>query len=146
MATLTYLASAALMGVFLLAIVVAIGRARDWRQYAPARAGGGGVASDVSRVARNPATWTVLFVLAIGLVGAGVVLMFTAEAPAGAAAIAAALIGLVAGVGFLFFLFYGSYQWARSHGISRSMAVMTAAWVIGFVVLTAISARVVGLI
>lgn len=145
MATHTYLASAVLMGLFLLAIVVATGRARDWHQYTPAGAGAGDVAASVSRTAKNPATWTLLFLLAVALVGAGVVLLFTGEAPAWAATVAIALLAVAAGGSLLFFLFYGSYEWARSHGFGKPMAIMIAAWVIGLIVLVAISGKIMGL-
>ena len=71
----TTLLSTLLMGVFLLAIAVAITRVRHWRA-APSVPGGTDV---LARTARNPTTWTVVFVavtlgialFAVALVGGG---------------------------------------------------------------------------
>lgn len=136
----TPLVSAGLMGVLLVAVVIAVLAGRDWRHE---EAGGRRSASSgerasrlVRRAARSQLVWTLGFLaLAVGFGGA--VVLFLDGGPASATAGAA---GVAVAVGVLLaFLGVGTYRTVRFRGRSSAGAAAVTAWTLGALFLLAVS-------
>ena len=134
MAAITYLASMALMALFLLVIVGAVTRGRDWQSYTPTLRPHGG--SRLSAAASNETVWVALFVLAALLVGGGATVYASGDAliAAGTASMAGIVVGALLALAFVFYLFYGSYRAAQARGLQKAAAVMAGSWILGLVI------------
>lgn len=131
MAIGTPLASAVVMGLFLIA-VAALTRQRRWRAYTPAVASEG-AGSPVTRVAADPAWWTVGFLALVAVFGGGALAMVTGAVPVGASTMQLALGGAGGATLGLFFVF-GVYHAVRSRGGAAARAVAVSVWVVGLLV------------
>lgn len=147
MAALTYLASTALMLLLLLAVAVAVVRGRHWRGYRPTLGREGGTFERLEALAGNPVVWVVAF-LAAGLAVGGAAVMFLggslvgeATLPASAQAAAGAVVAAVVAIALTLYLFYGTYQLARSHGLQRAAAVMVGSWALGLLAVVGIAVK-----
>lgn len=141
MAAITYLASMALMALFLLVIVGAVAVGRDWQEYTPKLRPGGG--SRFSAMAGSETVWVVLFILGAALVGGGATIYVSGDslispdlAVFGGIAAAAALV-----LAFVFYAFYGSYRAAQARGLQKAAAVMAGSWVLGSLLVLAIAVK-----
>lgn len=141
MANVPYLASALVMGLLAVGVVVLVVRGRGWEDYSPraayALAAGGGVPrSGLSRVASSPNTWTLAYVLvALGFLGGALVVL------GGGVDVMAVIAALVAIV--LFFLVAGVYIAMRGNGRPSSQAAAGSALMLGFLFVAAITAKLI---
>ncbi|MFC7203445.1 hypothetical protein ACFQJC_07970 [Haloferax namakaokahaiae] len=136
------------VGLVLLAVVVAfIGRGR--REYHVAFVTGERetLGESMRRWSSNPAVLSLGFLaLAVGFGGAAVLFIGGAGIPEGMASAAGAfLIGATVLV-VVTYLFYGSYNTARSWGLKRSQAVLVGSWVLGALFVVTVSLRLLGLL
>lgn len=141
-----------LFGIVLLATVAYISR-HEWRQYAVA--GGGSVSSVsrteeqslVSRTADSPTVWAVAFLLAVVAVGGATVVFVSGTATPEWATQAAGTV-LAAGfvLGLALYLFYGSFISARGRGLNRAQAAAIGSWALGLLLITAVVAKLLGLV
>lgn len=142
--TTAYLASTALMGLFVVAVLMWMARSRGWYHYSPTVVSEGwspGVerGSSVGRLASQPAVWIVSFiVLIIGFV-VGVIAFISA--PAGSGSMAGPAVALGGGLLVVGYLLYGVYYAAKQRGHPRSLAVAESATVAGVLFLLAITAQ-----
>lgn len=149
MAEPTYLVSALVTGLFLVATATALGRSRWLRRYSPDR---GRAKVQSARTGRPPmprspagsAAWLLgLLVVAVAL-GAGVVLSAGGTGGVGAlgsgpeAALALLLAGTLGS-----YLFWGVYHAACGRGWNRAQAAALSAWVFGVLLVVAIVVRLV---
>jgi hypothetical protein len=141
MAAITYLASMALMALFLLVIVGAVAVGRDWQSYTPTLRPSGG--SGLSAAANNENVWVALFILATLLVGGAATIFVSGDsliAPE-TASLAGIVVGALLGLAFLFYTFYGGYRAAQARGLQKAAAVMAGAWILGIVFIGVIAAN-----
>jgi hypothetical protein len=133
MASLTYMASAVLMGGLLLAVVVYLLGAREWYHYTPAVAGAGtgDVFTSTARVVRSPVTWTVSFLVFVAaVVGAGMAFVAAPEVEfVDPGLTSMALTGLAALL-LVIYLFGGTVYLAKSRGFGDAAATAFGAGVI----------------
>ncbi len=135
MAVGTTLASAVVMGLFLI-VVVSLTRQHGWRAYTPAAAGEGARGA-VGGMRNDPAWWTVGFLALVAVFGGGALAMVTGSIPVEAATLQMALAAAGGGVLALFFLF-GVYHAVRSRGGAAARAVAVSVWVVGLIVVVGI--------
>jgi hypothetical protein len=125
MASLTYLASTALMGGLLLAVVVYLLGAREWYHYTPtpAGAGSGDVFASTARVVRSPVTWTVSFlVFVFAVAGAGMAFVAGPEVEFVDPGLMGAVLSGLAAILLVVYLFGGTVYLAKSRGLSDATA------------------------
>lgn len=137
MADLANLASTVVMGLLLIGVVVAVVRGRDWYDYEPTEAPDLG--ETLLSVARHPATWMVAFFALVGGFGAATVMLVTDASLPGGTALIWVGFGIVLGG----FAFLGAYSSARMRGRPNAQAVAEGAFLLGFLVLAVIAARLV---
>jgi len=128
MAEQTFVASALIMGVALIAAVVGLARMRDWRGYRPGR---GGIEEGTDRT--MDVVWALWAVSALA-VGA---IVYTVLPPIGQSGLLVfgGLFALVLGA----YLIWGVYHTVRTHGRKTAEAAMVGAWVIGGLAVIGIS-------
>lgn len=147
MAPLSYLASAVLTGVFLVVVVGALARSREWRDYAPMQwaggGGGGSVAGSLLDLARTPLAWTVTFLVLTVIVGAATVALVTGSVPAGVARMAGMALAAVAVVVLGAYLAWGVHRTTRSRGFASAQAAAVGVWALGLAVLGAVVVQLV---
>ncbi|WP_312616412.1 hypothetical protein [Haloarcula sp. 1CSR25-25] len=136
-----YLASTALMGVLVIAVVAWMVRGRRWYQYSPgASTSGWSPAGDREsrfEYADRPLAWVAAFaVLVVGLL-VGVVASISG--PVETQSIAGLAVAVVGGAGLCGYLLFGVYLSATRRGHPRSLAVAESATVAGVLFLIAIS-------
>ena len=140
--TTTYLASTALMGVLVIAVVAWMVRGRRWYQYSPGasastRSPVSGRESQSEALADQPMVWVAAFaVLVVGLL-VGVVASISG--PVETQATAGLAVAVVGGVGLCGYLLFGVYLSATRRGHPRSLAVAESATVAGVLFLIAVS-------
>lgn len=147
MASPGYLASAVVFGLVLVGVVVALARSFDWRVAGPARPAR--AARDrrdgfdvVADAARSPVAWLVGFLaLALGGAAAAVVLVGGATGPVRQGTWLA--LGLVTAAVFGGYVFWGTYQSARSRGVGSATAVLAGLWLLGSLFVVAVIVRLV---
>lgn len=141
MAAITYLASMALMALFLLVIVGAVAMGRDWQSYTPTLHRDG--RSRLSAAAGDENVWVALFILAALLVGVGATVYVSGDAliDPGTASMAGVVVGALLALAFVFYLFYGSYRAAQARGLRKAAAVMAGAWILGLVFIGVVAAN-----
>lgn len=133
------LASAVVMGLFLIAVAVLV-RSRGWYAYTPSVTAGGETGVTVGRTVDDPVWWTAGFLLLVAVFGGGAVALVSgALSPA----TATLLLGGAGGAVLVLFFLAGVYHAVRSRGGARARAVMVAAWVVGLVLVAAVSAKLV---
>ncbi|MEF8828788.1 MAG: hypothetical protein V5A49_07120 [Haloarcula sp.] len=136
-----YLASTALMGVLVMAVVAWMVRGRGWYQYSPgaatsARSPAGDRESRFEAFADRPLVWVAAFaVLVVGLL-VGVVASISG--PVETQSIAGLAVAVVGGAGLCGYLLFGVYLSATRRGHPRSLAVAESATVAGALFLIAI--------
>jgi len=136
-----YLASTALMGVLVMAVVAWMVRGRGWYQYSPgastsARSPAGDLESRFETYADEPMVWVAAFaVLVVGLL-IGVVASISG--PVETQSIAGLAVAVVGGAGLCGYLLFGVYLSATRRGHPRSLAVAESATVAGVLFLIAI--------
>lgn len=147
MAELTYIASGLLTGLFLVGLVVALARARQWKSYTQAVSGPGRGESALamfSEMARTPLAWTVAFLLLVFGAGAGAIAFVTGPslppvvsqgAGVGIAAVSLSLLGV--------YLFWGVYHSARYRGLKSAQAAAVGLWLFGILLVAAIVLQLV---
>lgn len=146
-----YLVSTLLMGLFVLAVAVAIGR--GGQRATPSGNSGGRIGyaewsnretqyeSRLLEMANSPIAWTISFVvLAVALLG-GAVLYVTDGAPAGGV-LRTALLAVV-GALLLGYVFFGTYFSVRDRSGKSAVAVGVSAVVVGILMLLGIVAALV---
>lgn len=143
--------STVVMGMLLVAIVVAIARRGSPRgsqivsnrRYRPAGAAEpSGGAGALLRAAGSPTVWAAVFFLLVFGIGAGALLAvggFGVDVPASAATAVAGLFVAVLGV----YLAVGTYYAARGRGHPDSMAVAEGVGALAMVVILGIALRLV---
>jgi hypothetical protein len=140
MASSIYLASMALMALFLLVIVGAV-VGRDWKAYTPTLRPEG---SSMSSLLGNETVWVLLFVVAAIAAGGGATLFVSGDAFSSSLVSTGGIVVVVAlALAFLFYLFYGTYAAAKARGFQRAAAVMAGSWVLGLLVIVAIALKLV---
>jgi hypothetical protein len=141
MAQATYLASTLAMGLLAVGVVVLVLRGRQWYQYVPEAAygleyGGGQPRSALSSLVRSDDAWAAAFVLIlVGIIGATIV---TLEGTVPVMGIVAVL-----GVAILVFVLAGVYAAMRSNGRPSAQAAAGSVLTFGFLLLLAISVKLV---
>ncbi|WP_336336528.1 hypothetical protein [Haloarcula brevis] len=137
-----YLASTALMGVLVIAVVAWMVRGRRWYQYSPgaaarARSPAGEREGRFETYADRPMVWVAAFaVLVVGLL-VGVVASISG--PVETQSIAGVAVAIVGGAGLCGYLLFGVYLSATRRGHPRSLAVAESATVAGVLFLVAVS-------
>lgn len=147
MADVAHLASALLMGLFLIAVATGLGRSG---RVPPPNTGTGStdrrdsVVALVERTARKPLAWTAAFVLLTAGVTGGVLLYVGAGSvpTVSRRLLVAAAAGLVVAA-FVLFLFSGTYITARSKGRSTARGVAEGIMALGLLFIVAIVATLV---
>jgi hypothetical protein len=140
--TTAYLASTALMGVLVIAVVAWMVRGRRWYQYSPraSTSGRSRAADGESRseaFADRPMAWVAAFaVLVVGLL-VGVVASISG--PVETQAIAGLAVAVAGGAVLCGYLLFGVYLSATRRGHPRSLAVAESATVAGVLFLIAVS-------
>lgn len=143
MAALTYLASAVLMGIAVVAVAIAINRSEPWRR--------GGTSlpfertSTLESLLNSPAVWALAFIVAALGVGAAAVLAVGGGLIGGATSdlsgIGIAIVGVVAALLIAFYIGYGSYKSAKARGLIKSQAVFVGAVMVGFLAVVAVAVK-----
>jgi hypothetical protein len=155
MASISYVLSTVVMGLFTVGIAVAVVRISTQRQspvtanQRKRNASAGGESTDalsryasvVGEAARTPGTWYVGFVVLVFGFAAGALAMVTGP-PAIGAAVGLGLIVASAAV-FCVFLFWGIYHSGRSQGLQSAQAAMAGAWALGSLLIVAIVVKLV---
>ncbi|MDS0219922.1 hypothetical protein NDI54_00980 [Haloarcula sp. S1AR25-5A] len=140
--TTAYLASTALMGVLVMAMVAWMVRGRAWYQYSPRASGSSRSAavegeSKSDRLVDQPMAWVGAFaVLVVGLL-VGVVASISG--PVETQAIAGVAVAVAGGAILCGYLLFGVYLSATRRGHPRSLAVAESATVAGVLFLIAVS-------
>lgn len=129
MSTVTYIASAATMGVLLVATTLLLRSGRQWR-VAPTRADDGGL---LDWLVHDGDSWLVSFVLLAVVAIAGTMLAMGSDS-------AAVMLGGIAG-GVVIFAALGVYMLATSRGHPHSHAVGEAIVTVGTLTLVAVIAH-----
>jgi hypothetical protein len=138
MASTIYLVSAALMALLLVAVVAAV-VGRNWKGYTHKL---GGDESVWSALAGSESVWTLAFlVLALAMGGGATLFVSGDDFSASLVSLGGVVVALVLALGFLFYLFYGTYAAAKSRGFQRAAAVMAGSWVLGLLIVAVITAR-----
>ena len=138
MASSIYLASMVLMALFLLAIVGAV-VGRDWKAYTPTIRSEG---SPLSTIANDESLWVLVFVVVAIALGGGATLAVSGESFSASLVTAGlAVVAVALALAFLFSLFYGTYAAAKARGFERAAAVMAGSWILGLLLVVAITAR-----
>ncbi|EMA25364.1 hypothetical protein [Haloarcula amylolytica] len=141
-----YLASTALMGVLVMAVVAWMVRGRGWYQYSPgastsSRSPAFDRESRFTEMADQPMVWVAAFaVLVVGLL-VGVVASISG--PVETQATAGLAVAVVGGAGLCGYLLFGVYLSATRRGHPRSLAVAESATVAGVLFLIAIGFQLV---
>ena len=131
MAEQSFVASALVMGVLLVATAVAVIRMRDWRQYRPGREG---TAGEVDRT--MDVVW---LLLAVAVVCVGAIVYSALPLESSMLIVLGAFLALVLAA----YLAWGVYHTLRTNGRKTSEAVMVGAWVVGSLALVGISVLLV---
>jgi len=136
-----YLATAALMGLLVVVVVLALARGPGWYEYTPDAAGEGGgwprEQPTAPGILSRPLTWVVAFV-AIALVAVGgVFVVATSGAEIGPTGPPVLVLGGLV----LVFLVLGSYLAARDRGHSHAFAVGVASVVTGVLMLIGVASQ-----
>ena len=145
--TTAYLASTALMGVLVVAVVAWMVRGRGWYHYNPgASTSGWSPTNDresrFETYADKPMAWVAAFaVLVVGLL-IGVVASISG--PVETQATAGLAVAVVGGAGLCGYLLFGVYLSATRRGHPRSLAVAESATVAGVLFLIAVGFQLVG--
>jgi len=138
-----YLASAALMGLFVAVVLVALARGPAWYKYTPRAAGEGGgwprAGPDVPGLLSRPVTWLVAFVVTALIAVLGVFAIVTNPGPLSLTDPPALALGGLA----IVYLVLGSYLAARDRGNSHALALGVAGVVVGAVFLLGIVVQLV---
>ena len=143
MAQDTLLASSVVLGLFVVAIVVAVARWRS-RGYAY----DGGTATEETPLERAMSSETVWIAGFLGLVAvalAGAVYYvsdWTFPVPGGAGLWLAGLLGTIV----LSYLFWGVYHSSRYKGLHRPAALAVTAWMVGLAVVVLITLQLTGFV
>ncbi|MUV49245.1 MULTISPECIES: hypothetical protein [Haloarcula] len=143
----TYLASMALMGALVVAVVTWMVRGRGWYHYSPGSSTSGrSPTSDresrFETYADQPMVWVGAFaVLVVGLL-VGVVASISG--PVETQSIAGLAVAVVGGAGLCGYLLFGVYLSATRRGHPRSLAVAESATVAGVLFLIAVGFQLVG--
>jgi hypothetical protein len=134
----TYLASAALMGLFVAVVLVALARGPGWYQYAPRAAGEGGgwprSRPTAPGLLARPVTWLVAFVVTALIAVVGVFAIVTDPGPLALTDPPVLAVGGLA----LVYVVLGSYLAGRDRGFSHALALGVASVVIGFLFLAGV--------
>ncbi|RKS81537.1 hypothetical protein BDK61_0825 [Haloarcula quadrata] len=145
--TTTYLASMALMGALVVAVVTWMVRGRGWYHYSPGSSTSGRSPtsdreSHFETYADQPMVWVGAFaVLVVGLL-VGVVASISG--PVETQSIAGLAVAVVGGAGLCGYLLFGVYLSATRRGHPRSLAVAESATVAGVLFLIAVGFQLVG--
>ena len=137
MATIGFIVSTVVMGLFVLGVAAALARGRSWRRHAAMpTAGSFGVGthekSAVSRAAESPAAWMAGFLLLVVAVGGGALLYVSGMGlPEGSQAAVGLALAAVAALVVGFFYLHGLYRSAKGWGLPTSGAVAVSAWGLG---------------
>ena len=139
-----YLASTALMGVFVVAVLVWIGRVRGWYRYSPAVTSVGwspGVdrGNSLDRLVTQPVVWILSFFLLV--IGFAVGVVASISGPASTQSMAGMAVALGGGALLIGYLLYGVYFAAKQRGHPRSLAVAESMTVGGVLFLIAVTAQ-----
>lgn len=142
MAGLSYVVSTVLMGLFVVLVVAAVLRGRDWYDYSPPGEEGG-LAETAREVSESPVAWMVGFLLLVFVFGGATVLYLgDATLP-----VSAGTIGLVLAAAFALVLagyaFVGAYSAARSRGRPASQAVAEGVVLLGLLLVVGIAVKLV---
>lgn len=140
MAAITYLASMALMALFLLVIAGAVAVGRDWQSYTPTFHSDG--RSRLSEAAESETVWVVAFIVGALVVGGGATLLASGDSFDPAIAQAGGIaVGIALALAFVFYVFYGAYRAAKARGLQKAAAVMAGSWVLGSVLIAVIAVK-----
>lgn len=143
MVAFTYLASALLTGLLLVAIVAAVVRARQWRSYSAGWGGDSGRdrGAAIAELARTPLAWTVAFLVLLGVVGAGTLAFVIGSIPAGVSRAAGMALAAVVAAGLCGYLFWGVHHATRNRGFKRAQAAAVGVWTLALVFVGVIVAQ-----
>lgn len=135
-----YMASAAVMTLLVLAVVVGVARTGGRRDYDPV--GPTPTARRLRKVAGEPVAWMASFLLLVLVFGGGTVLYVSDATVPGRALLApgllAAAVAVFAGAAFL-----GVYQSARSRGGSAAQGVAEGSFLVGLLLIVVVAAKLV---
>lgn len=134
----SYLWSTALMGLFLVAVLVFL-RAADWKHYSP-RSEEGGLAALAEDLAGSEAVWFLTF-LGLVLVFGGGTLAYVGVLGFGSSATWGLVLAGVAVLTVGGYVLIGSYWSARSRGKPSSLALGEGAAVLGLLAIAAVAVK-----
>lgn len=136
-----YLATAALMGLLVVVVVVALARGPGWYEYAPDTAGEGGgwprERPTAPGILSRPVTWVVAFVATALVAVVGVFVVTTGEAEVGPTGPPVLVLGGLV----LVFTVLGSYLAVRDRGHSHALALGVTGVVAGFLFLAGVAVQ-----
>ena len=142
--TTAYLASTALMGLLVVAVLLYMGRIRGWYQYTPVVTDDGwspGVdrSGQLGRLVNQPTVWLAGFTLLVVGIVVGVVAFISAPADSGS--LAGPAVALGGGLLLVGYLLFGVYVSATRRGHPRSLAVAESATIAGTLFLVAVTVQ-----
>ncbi len=143
MAEIGYLASAALMGLLLVAVAAAVARHEGWVSVAEEgpepESSWDATVDRLDGLARNPTVWTLTFVVLTAAIGVGVILFVGGgPVPEGTQALAGMIVAGILGLVVCGFLFAGTYLTAKSKGRSTAWGVAEGTAALGLLIIVAI--------
>lgn len=147
MATIGFIVSSVVMGLFLVGVAAALTRGRRWRRYAPIPGAGAFVgrpaeSNVVARVAGSPAAWmAAFFLLALAFGGGAVLFASGATVSASTQQLVGVALAAVSFVVVAFFYLHGLYRSAKGWGLPTSGAVAVSAWGLGVLVVAAVAVK-----
>lgn len=140
MADVSYVASGVLMTGFVLAVVVAVLRYGHWESYSPTEPGD--VSDRLRAVAASPAAWMLGF-LALVVVFGGAAVLYVSDVTVPGGDVLGVVLLVAAAVVLGGFLFYGTYDAARSRGRPAAQGVAEGAVMLGLLAVLAIAVRLI---
>lgn len=136
-----YLASAALMGLIVAVVLVALARGPGWYKYTPLTAGEGAGWPErrpsAAGVLSRPVTWLVLFVGTALIAVVGVFAIVTDPGPLALTDPPALVLGSLA----LVYLVGGAYLAVRDRGLSRAMGIGIAVTITAVILLGGVAVQ-----
>lgn len=137
MAETAYLMSAVVTGALLVTVWTFVSRMENWRSYKLPNAE---LDAHGSNLADSAGVWAAGFFLLVAVVGGGAVLAVSNPSLASAVGSWVAVAAVFAVLLFAY-LIWGTYSSVRHRGLHSAQAALVSAWLVGSLVLVAITVK-----